>query len=128
MAARGVVVVTAGGGGEAAVELGGGLAAAVAVGAQPGAEALLGQPGGAGGGGEPLQEPQRDRAVEVAEQADGAGEHDPQVGAELVGDRDTGLDEVLAGPDMVRSVTVAGESGSRVRQRCPSVRRQSAST
>jgi hypothetical protein len=86
-----------GGSGEPAVELVCGLAAAVAVGSQPSAEALLGQPLGSAGGGEPLEEPQRDRAVDVAEQADSAGEHVAQVDAELVGDRDACLDEVLAG-------------------------------
>ncbi len=45
-----------------------------------------------------MEEPQRGWAVDVSEQADGAGEHDPEVGAELVGDRNAGLDEVLAGP------------------------------
>src|SRR5207244_3885513 len=74
-----VALESDGGGGEAGAEHGGALAAAVAVGPQPGAEALLRQPGGPGGGGEPFEEPQRDGAVEVTEQADGAGEHDAQV-------------------------------------------------
>jgi hypothetical protein len=51
-----------------------------------------------GGGGEPFEEAQRDRAVDVSEQADSAGEDDAQVGPQLVGDRDPVLDEVLAGP------------------------------
>ena len=95
-----VAVDPGGCGDQPVVELSGGLAAAVAVGPHPCVESLLGQPVRSGCGREPLEEPQRDRAVDVAEQSDGAGEHDSQVGAELVRDRDASLDEVLASTHM----------------------------
>jgi len=47
---------------------------------------------------EAVQETQADRGVDVAEQADRAGEDQLQVGAELIGDRDPVGDEILAGP------------------------------
>ena len=47
---------------------------------------------------EAVQETQADRGVDVGEQADRAGEHQLQVGAELVGHRDPVGDEILPGP------------------------------
>ena len=68
--------------------------------------ACVGQPRGQAGDREPVgavlaveagQERQADRAVDRGEQADGAGEHDLQVRAQLIGYRDAVGDEVLAG-------------------------------
>ena len=65
--------------------------------AQPGSESVDGEPVGLGLGGEPLQERQADGRVQGGEELHGAGEHDLQVGTELVGGRDTVLDQVPAG-------------------------------
>ena len=73
-------------------------AAAVAHRGQPGRQALRGEPVGTILGGEALQEAQADVGVDVGEQPDRAGEHDLQVGAQLVGHRDPVGDQVAAGP------------------------------
>ena len=86
--------------GEAAVELGGGLAAAVAVGAQPGRRAASPTARRRGRRTGTVPGTAARSGCRCREQADGAGEHDAQVGAQLVGDRDPVLDEVLAGPDV----------------------------
>jgi hypothetical protein len=70
----------------------------VGVGAQPGGQAALGEPGRLVRRREALQEAQRDRAIELGEDADGAGEHELEMGAQLVGGRDAGGDQVPAGP------------------------------
>ena len=72
-------------------------AAAVADAGQPGGQAFGREPVGAVLAVEAGQERQADRAVEVGEQADRAGEHDLQVRAQLVGHRDPVGDEVFAG-------------------------------
>lgn len=95
-----IVVDSARRGSKAPVELGCGLAAAVAVGAEPGIQALLGEPRGSRGEREPLAEAQAGRAVEVAEEADGAGEHDAVMGAELVAGSHAGFDQILAGSNV----------------------------
>ncbi len=65
---------------------------------QPVPQSGAGEPVGLVLAGEPGQEPQRDRGVDVAEQPDHAGQRGLQVGAELVGHRHPGMDEVLACP------------------------------
>ena len=66
--------------------------------AQPVLQPGAGEPVGLVLAGEAGQEPQGDRGVDVAEQPDRAGQGGLQVRAELVGHRDPGVDEVLAGP------------------------------
>ncbi len=82
---------------QALVQLGGGGPAAVADAAQEPAKAGLGEPGGPLGRGEAAKEGQRDRAVDLGEQAGRAGEGDLQVGAQLVGQGDAVVDQLLAG-------------------------------
>jgi hypothetical protein len=67
------------------------------VGGQPGAQPPVRQPRGVLDGRKAGEEGQADRRVEIGEQPDGAREHDPQVGAQLVADRHSRLDEVGAG-------------------------------
>ena len=75
-------------GGQAGVQGGGVFAAAVADAGQPGGQPPGREPGGPVLAVEAGQERQADGRVEVAEQADGAGEAALQVGAELVAGRD----------------------------------------
>ena len=85
----------------------------VADAAQPVVQPGRSEPVGLVLAGEPGQEPQRDRGVDVAEQPDRAGEGDLQVRAELVGHRDPGGDQVLAGahrhPQRDRGLAVPGQ-------------------
>ncbi|MDB5064917.1 MAG: hypothetical protein JWM18_1351 [Chloroflexi bacterium] len=90
----------------------------VGAGAQPGGETRLREPGGLGGGGEAFQEAEADRAVEVGEEADGAGEDELELGAQLVGGGDAVGHQVLAGPHR----GAQREGGGRVRlERLPAV-------
>jgi hypothetical protein len=49
--------------------------------------------------GESSQEGKANGAVDVTEQADRAGQRDLQMGTQLVGHRDPGVDQVFAGPN-----------------------------
>jgi hypothetical protein len=71
--------------------------AAIGVAGQEGLQSLGAQPAGVGWGGVALEEGQRDRAVDVGEDRGGAGPEAVEVGAQLVGQRDAGVDEVFAG-------------------------------
>ena len=83
--------------GEPAVEHSRVGAAAVTDAGQPGGQAFGREPVGAVLAVEAGQEGQADRAVEVGEQTDCAGEHDFQVRAQLVGHGNPVGDEVFAG-------------------------------
>jgi hypothetical protein len=71
--------------------------AAVADAGQPGGESFGREPVGAVVAVEAVQKCQADRAVDVSEQADCAGEDTAEVFAQLVGQADAVGDEVLAG-------------------------------
>src|SRR5579875_3172711 len=85
-------------GGEPRVQGGGSDAAAVADADQPGGEAPGGEPVSAVLAVEAGEEAQADRAVDLREEADGAREGALEVGAQLVGERDSVSDQVLARP------------------------------
>ncbi len=78
-------------------QLFGGLAAAVAVAGQERLHALGAQGACVGGAGVALQERERDRRVDVSEQARGAGPERVELGAQPVGQLDAAGDEVFAG-------------------------------
>jgi hypothetical protein len=80
------------------VEAGWAGAAAVTGGFQPGGQPFLRQPAGAVLAAGAGQEGQADRRVELAEQASRAGEHQQQVGAQLVAHRDPVAHQILTGP------------------------------
>jgi hypothetical protein len=91
-----VVGAAAGGVAQPSDQLPGRLAAAVVVAGQEARHALLAETVGIGRGWVALEELKRDWAVDVAEDMRGAGPERLQLRAQLVGDRDTVTDEVLA--------------------------------
>ena len=103
-------------------------AARVGVAGQERLQALGAEAAGVGGAGVALEERERDRRVDLGEQTGRAGPEALQLGAQLVGQRDARLDQVLAGarerPDRLGLVA----SGTSARKRCASVRASSQST
>ena len=86
-------------------------AAAVTDAGQPGGQALGREPVGAVLAVEAGQEGQADRAVELGEQTDGAGEHNFQVRAQLVGHADPVATRSLRARQVRRKATVARAVG-----------------
>jgi hypothetical protein len=87
-------------------------AVVVVVSPQERRQALLTEPVGVRGAGIALQERERDRAGQIAEQPDRSGPEPLKLRAQLVAHRHPRLDEVLA-----RSALVWSLSGSRIRKR-----------
>ena len=78
-------------------QFGGAAAAAVAVAGEEAGEPLRAEPAGVVGAGVALEEGERDRRVDVGEDPRGAGPEGVELRAQLVGERDPLLDQVLAG-------------------------------
>ena len=114
----------------------GASAAAVAVTGKEAGEPFASQPACVGGAGVAFEEGERDRRVDVGEDLLGAGPEGVELGAQLVGERDSLLDQVLAGAgqrlERLRLVAVGLEQPADGACRCgraqPAHRRRSRRT
>jgi hypothetical protein len=92
-----------------------------------GSQAGLAEPGRRLRGRVGIQERQSDLGAEPGEDLLGAGPVGVQQGAELVAGRGLGCQVIVTQPRQRLQLAGGGSSGRNLRNRCPSVRRESAS-